>query len=80
MSKILNVRLDERSQTALSAIQEQGSDTASEAVRRALVAFARELREKELALEAAELMADDDDRKEVAATRDFFGDAFDAAS
>lgn len=79
MSKLLHVRLDDEAHAALAAIQDHSAESASEAVRHALVSFARELRRRELAEEAAELMADTTDRRVVADTREFFGDVFDAA-
>jgi hypothetical protein len=65
MAKAISVRLDDDAERALRALEASGLSR-SEAIRSALLSSAGRLRRgKELAVEAAALEADDDDRAEM---------------
>lgn len=67
MAKAISVRLDDEAEQALRALEAAGMSR-SEAIRSALIASARRLREPSaLAVEVAALEADDDDREEMLA-------------
>ena len=70
MTKAISVRLDDDAAKALRALEASGLSR-SEAIRVALVASARRLRQRrELALEVAALEADEADRSEMLAVAD----------
>jgi hypothetical protein len=67
MARAISVRLDDEADKALRTLEATGLSQ-SEAVRTALLAEVRHRRRnKEIAAEAAELEADEDDRKEMLA-------------
>jgi antitoxin component of RelBE/YafQ-DinJ toxin-antitoxin module len=67
MAEAISVRLDDKAEQALRALEATGLSR-SEAIRTSLVQAARALqRRNELAAEVAELEADDDDRAEMLA-------------
>jgi Arc/MetJ-type ribon-helix-helix transcriptional regulator len=67
MTKAISVRLDDEAERALRSLEAAGLSR-SEAVRSALIASARRLRQSsELAAEVADLEGDDADREEMLA-------------
>jgi Arc/MetJ-type ribon-helix-helix transcriptional regulator len=67
MTKAISVRLDDEAERALRSLEAAGLSR-SEAVRSALIATARRLRQSsELAAEVADLERDDADREEMLA-------------